>query len=180
MRTSVVFSQKAHQPWSRLIWIGVVVIFITYHLSLITSCTSIDCPVQTTVQTNYNIVDAEGKALTLNDTLYVWSRRADGTDTLILNRGVGISTFSLPISYQHPEDTLIFYTVNTNLESTLDTVWLKKVDIPHFESVDCAAHFFHKLTDVRSTHQRIDTITINNADVNYDTSVTHINVQFAN
>lgn len=151
-------------------------------ISLITlsfiACSSIDCPVQTTVQTGYAVMDADGVATKLTDTLYVYTQRADGKDTLILNSAINVSTFSLPISYQHPEDVLVFYMNNQAQQSTIDTVWLKKEDIPHFESVDCAAHFFHKLTDVRSTHVRIDTVMISNPDVNYDTSKTHLDIRF--
>ena len=145
---------------------------------VVCACSSIDCPVQTTVQASYAFVDAEGNSLRLTDTLYVWTRRADGVDTLLLNRGVNLTTFSLPVSYQQPEDTLIFRFTNTQMQSATDTVWLKKEDIPHFESVDCNTHFFHRLTNVRSTHQVIDTITISNPKVNYDTERTHLNIQF--
>ena len=147
-------------------------------LALITSsCSSIDCPVQNTVSMQYAILDASGEASPLTDTLYIWTRRADGQDTLF-NRLTASSTFSLPISYSHPEDTLIFYITDSYHQETLDTVFLKKEDIPHFESVDCAAHFFHHLTAVRSTHYGIDSITIANPHVNYDQSYTHLNIFF--
>lgn len=139
------------------------------------ACSSIDCPVQNTVATQYAIMGADGKAATLADTLYVWSRRADGRDTL-LNRLTGTESFSLPIGYANPEDTLIFYITDSYHQQTLDTVFLKKENIPHFESVDCAAHFFHRLTAVRSTHYGIDSITIANPHVNYDQSYTHLNI----
>lgn len=140
------------------------------------ACSTIDCPVQNTVLTVYNVYDGE-EADTLNDTLYVWSPRRDGRDTL-LNRGVGITNFSLPISYQHPEDTLIFYIADTAGVWTLDTVWVKKDDIPHFESVDCSPSFFHRLTGVRSTHRGIDTIIINHSQVDYDRSTAHFHISF--
>ena len=148
------------------------------------SCSSIDCPVETKVLVNYGIYsrDASGAEVadTLTDTLYVWTRRIDGKDTLLLNRGVGITDFSLQISYNHPEDTLIMLVTDTNYVWTLDTVWLKKTDIPHFESVDCAAHFFHHLDAVRSTHYGIDTISIDNPSVTYDTSPTNLRICFKN
>jgi hypothetical protein len=141
------------------------------------ACSSIDCPVQNTVATQYAILDAEGQATTMADTLYIWTKRADSKDTL-LNRLTGKGTFSLPISYTNPEDTLIFYITDSYHQQTLDTVFLKKENIPHFESVDCAAHFFHCLTAVRSTHDGIDSINIVNPHVNYDQSYTHLNIFF--
>lgn len=50
---------------------------------------------------------------------------------------------------------------------------IEKENKPHFESVDCAPAFFHKITSVSCTHNAIDSITINNQDVNYDTSKKH-------
>ena len=139
---------------------GLITFFI-FHLSFgISACSSIDCPVQNTVSTHYAICDADGNETTLNDTLWVWTQRSDGTDTLLLNRLIGQSAFSLPISYSHPEDMLVFFKGDINGNYTLDTLWLKKDDIPHFESVDCSAHFFHQLTGTRYTRNGIDSITI--------------------
>ena len=107
----------------------------------------------------------------------MWTRRVDGQDTL-LNRLVGNTRFSLPISYQQPEDTLIFAIRDTSLVFTLDTVWLKKDDIPHFESVDCAAHFFHELTGVRCTHNGIDSLVLHTTSVTYDDGVTNFRIFF--
>lgn len=156
-----------------------VALLITYHLTLTTSCSSIDCPVQNTVAVNYGIVDVLGQTVECTDTIYIWTQRADGNDTLILNRGVNLSSFSLPMSYQHPEDMLVIYITDLDHEhETLDTIWLKKNDFPHFESVDCGTHFFHELTDVSYTRRGIDTISINNRNVNYDQTVTHLNICF--
>ena len=154
-------------PWGG-VGVGLVLLF---------ACSSIDCPVQNTVETKYAIMGADGQATKLADSLYIWTQRADGRDTL-LNSGVGLGEFSLQISYTNPEDTLIFYIVDSYHQETLDTVFLKKENIPHFESVDCAAHFFHRLTAVRSTHSGIDSIAIVNPNVNYDQSKTHLNIYF--
>jgi len=75
---------------------------------------------------------------------------------------------------------LVFAIRDTSLVWTLDTVWLKKEDIPHFESVDCSAHFFHQLTAVRSTHDGIDSLVLDNPSVTYDTGVTNIKIFFKN
>lgn len=170
-------AMKCQQPYLRfgkLLGLSFVIYYLLFSVS---ACSSIDCPVENTVATNYAIMGANGEATTLADTLYIWTRRADGQDTL-LNRLTGKDSFSLPISYAHPEDTLIFYITDSYHQETLDTVFLKKEDIPHFESVDCAAHFFHHLTAVRSTHYGIDSITIANSHVNYDQSKTHLNIYF--
>lgn len=139
------------------------------------ACTTIDCPVQNTVYTVYTLQQANGKADTLRDTMYVYTYRSDGKDTTILNAGIDLSLFTLPISYSNPEDTLYFLLRNKTVLS-LDTVWIKKENYPHFESVDCSAAFFHKITDVRSTHNGLDSITINKRDVTYDAKTEHFHI----
>ena len=145
------------------------------------ACSSIDCPVLNTVATYYSISKFNGQEVvadTLNDTLYVWIRQSDGNDTLLLNRQVGRSSFQLPISYQHPEDMFVFLVADTAHVWKVDTVWVKKDDYPHFESVDCPARFFHKLTGVRSTHTAIDTIVIDEPSVTFDPTVTNFRIFF--
>ena len=142
-------------------------------LVVASSCSSIDCPISTKVAVNYGFYNASEQKDTLTDTLSVWSQRKDGTDTLLYNSGVNKTTLTLPISYQRPEDVLIFRIADTLKSVTLDTVWIKKEDIPHFESVDCAAAFFHELTDVKLTHHAIDSLVLINTSVTYDTKTIH-------
>lgn len=151
-----------------------VVAFWMIVAAALTACSSIDCPIQTTVEVNYVLSD------TLKDTLTVLTKRADRKDTIILNRGVDITKFALPISYGLAEDTLVFEIYNRQKTMTVDTVWIKKEDIPHFESVDCATHFFHTITQVRATHVAIDTLFVLNPSVTYDTSAKHIEIHFKN
>ena len=74
----------------------------------------------------------------------------------------------MPLSYEQPEDVLLFIFTDTAQNVWRDTVWLKKTNHPHLESVDCSPKFFHTLTDVRSTHHRIERIAINNPTVEYE------------
>ena len=138
------------------------------------SCSSIDCSVNSLVRTQYQFTSSDGNALTLLDSLSVVTTTKDGKDTTILNKGVNISTFQLPISYSHPEDILVFQFSGSNGLSTADTVWVKKNDYPHFESVDCNAVFFHQLTDVRYTRNCLDSIVIKNPSVTNDDQVVHL------
>lgn len=145
-------------------------------LGITSACSSIDCPIQNTVSCHYAVYNGE-EPDTLRDTIYIWTRRSDGQDTL-LNAGVKLTGFSLSISYQNPEDTLVFAIRRTDGYLTLDTVWVKKDDIPHFESVDCNPGFFHRITSVRSTHQSIDTIIINHPLVDYDATTENLHISF--
>lgn len=172
---------RVHQGAKKLRW-GVVgrllgLSFVICHLLFSASaCSSISCPVDNIVATNYVICDADGNEASIVDTLWIWSERSDGSDTLLLNGLTGQSSFSLPISYSHPEDVLVLLKADTAGYYTLDTLWLKKDDIPHFESVDCPAHFFHRLTAVRHTSGGIDSVKIVNSFVDYDQNKTHLNI----
>ena len=140
--------------------------------AVVVSCTSIDCPVNSLVLTHYQFTSSDGQVLTLLDTLTVAMTRKDGSDTLF-NKGTQLSTFYLPISYSHPEDELVFHFDGDSLHWT-DTLWVKKDDIPHFESVDCNASFFHKLTGIRCTHNLLDSVVIINPSVTNDETVIHV------
>ena len=140
-------------------------------LAFVVSCSTIDCPVDNFVETRYRFLNTAGDSLVLMDTLSITSMRADGEEVL-LNRKVGMATIQVPISYSHPEDILVFNVYN-NEYSIVDTVWVKKDDIPHFESVDCNASFFHTITGVRYTTNFIDSIVINDPSVDYDKTTIH-------
>ncbi len=165
--------------WSILLPLATILLPLTSQLLLLNSCTSIDCPVQNRVYTVYNLVKSDATTDTIEvDTLTITSHRANGTDTTLLNRLSRFTTYELDISYSQPEDTF-FYELRDTLGGVyLDTVWIKKENTPHFESVDCQATFFHRLTAVRSTHNIIDTIRIINPIVNYDASIQHFNIHF--
>ena len=145
-------------------------------LLLLTACSSIDCPVQNTVYTVYTLHKSDLSTDTLNgDTLTVYSRRHNGSDTLLLNQITAVTQFTLPMGYSNPEDTLYFYLKVADGETT-DTVWIKKENQPHFESVDCSAAFFHHITAVRHTRNGIDSIAINKSTVNYDGNTEHFHL----
>ena len=153
-------------------WLCVVSMLFIYLSSFVfSSCSSIDCPVQNIVSVQYEIRDKAGAALSITDSLSFITQRNDG-QYVSLNRLIGKSAFSLPISYSHPEDVL-FFCFKESVKTLVDTVWIKKDDIPHFESVDCSAAFFHELTNVRHTHHAIDSLVLINTSVTYDVQTVH-------
>lgn len=146
---------------------------------LVTACSSIDCPLNSLVYTQYQLMDATGRADTLSDTLTISTNRSEGNDSVLINKSVNTTTFSLPISYSHQQDIFFFETKDTLTKQTLlDTVNVTKEDTPHFESVDCAPAFFHKIVSIDYTQHNIDSVIINCADVNYDTSKKHVYIYF--
>ncbi|MBP3776717.1 MAG: alpha amylase [Prevotella sp.] len=112
------------------------------------------------------------------DTLTIETRISDGKDLTLLNQATGITTYEMDISYTQPED-VFFYTLLDTLGNTYrDTVYVKKENYPHFESVDCQAAYFHKITEVRTTHHIIDSIVIKRSTVNYDSRNEHFHIYF--
>lgn len=147
---------------------------------LAASCSSIDCPMNSLVYTQYQLMTPDGRVDTLADTLTIYTNRTtDGSDSVLINRNVRTTEFSLPISYAQPQDVFYFETTDTVTKvTTTDIVTITKEDHPHFESVDCAPLYFHTITDVTTTHNAIDSIVIKNPDVSYDTSKKHLYIYF--
>ena len=146
-----------------LLFLGVV---------LVISCSSVDCPVRNTVRCYYNVYDKDGALLQMPDTLTVYTKRADGSDTILLNRGIGLQTFDLPVSYTRQVDTLFFHFYKDDYNVT-DTVWIKKENYPHFESMECKVAYFHELTEFSYTTHAIDSLILKNQKVDYDDQTTH-------
>jgi hypothetical protein len=153
---------------------------------LLTACSSIDCPVNSIVETIWKVYDGKGQELKLADTLTVTTVRKDaqvitvlnGRDATVLNKLTEKSTFNLPISYSHPEDVFVFHFDNSNNNNlhVTDTVWITKNDYAHFESVDCNSIFFHTLTGIRYTNHYLDSIVIKNPSVTYDYETVHLHI----
>ena len=165
---------SAFSPLS-LLPAALVVIMLTG----LAACSSIDCPLNSLVYTQYQLMNAAGRVDTLADTLTISTKRTDGNDSVLINRSVRTTEFSLPISYSQPQDVFFVETIDTLTKAvTLDTITVEKVDRPHFESVDCSPSYFHTITAVGTTHNAIDSVVINNPDVDYDTSRKHFNIYF--
>ena len=154
-------------------------------LMWLAACSSIDCPVNSIVETIWKVYDSEGQELKLSDTLTVTTVRKDGQeitvmngrDNTVLNKLTSKSTFNLPISNSHPEDIFVFHFDNANDSvHVTDTVWIKKDDYAHFESVDCNSIFFHTLTNIRYTKNYLDSIVIKNPSVTYDYETVHLHL----
>ncbi len=151
-------------------------VFVMVFLLFPAACTSIDCPVNNTVHSFYKLEKPNGTPDTLGvDTMWVRSSRSNGTDTLLINSlcGTSATQFKIPMSYTQPEDLVYLTVKDTSGIVWKDTIRVKKENHPRFESVDCQARYFHTITSVMSTKHLIDTVIINNRDVNYDTSKMH-------
>lgn len=81
------------------------------------------------------------------------------------------------MSLSHPQD-VFFVEVKGENSITYDTLTVSKEDQPHFESVDCGPSFFHTITAVECTDNAVDSVVINNPNVDYDTSKKHFRIYF--
>ena len=143
--------------------LGIFSCFTIGSLLALTGCSDLDCGVHNPVMANYVI---QGDSL--RDTLTISALRDGKADTVLINRLIKTSKFSLPMSYGGAQDRLRFVLTNAAGLSVVDTITISKTNISHFESVDCAPAFFHKLTAVSTTGRAVSQININNPNVDYD------------
>ncbi len=153
---------------------GIVPLLVVLLTVLLFGCTSIDCPLNSAVHCRYVL---SGNVTTLSDTLTIYGQRENKTDTLLLNKAVGISNFSLPLSFRQPTDVL-FLSLTSDSSMVKDTVRIHKQSQPHFESVECPATYFHTLNKAEWTTHAIDSIIISKSKVNYDTTGGNILIYF--
>lgn len=147
------------QPIKNLCAAGVV------GVGLLMACTSIDCPLDNAVDLTCNLYATEtGSALTLTDTLTV---RACGTDSVLLNRGISLNTFTLPLRYRSGTDTLLFRFSNDQGQFAVDTLFVEQTAEVHFESEDCPVSFYHTIDQVRWTSHALAAmpLTIDNVEI---------------
>ena len=128
----------------------------------ISSCDTIDCTLNNTVAMTCKFYQ-DGKVVQLNDTLTI---TAVGVENPLLNRKIGTSSMTLPLSFFNEVDTLLLH-VSSEDYSVTDTLWIEKTSYNHFESPDCPVNMFHNITAVRSTHLFIDSVTISRPDVDF-------------
>lgn len=141
----------------------------------ITSCSTIDCPLNNTVTTSYKL---KGDVAKLQDTLTITTPRTTIGDTVLLNKAIGIDSFLLPMSYAQPEDILYFKMTTQQNKSFIDTLRITKEDQTHFESVDCPPAVFHQIKRVDYTKHTIDSVVIHHENVNYDATKAHFYIYF--
>ncbi|MCD8290730.1 MAG: DUF6452 family protein [Prevotella sp.] len=153
-------------------------LYIFVSLLFVTACSGVDCPLDSLVYTQYQLLKSDGQADTLRDTLTITTTKVNGMDSVLLNRLTNTTEFSLPISYTSPQDIFYFYMTDTFGIVRSDIVTITKEDHPHFESVDCSPSYFHTITSVTCTNNNIDSIVIIHPEVNYDTSLKHFNIYF--
>lgn len=154
------------------------IIIILSSILLLGACSSLDCPMNNLVYTNYKLLKADGTPDTLRDTITIITTQNTGNDVVVLNRAVNISSFILPISYAADRDTFYALISDTLHNVKGDMFVVSKKSSPHFESIECSPSYFHHITEVEHTQETIDSIVINTPEVTYDTSKEHLYIYF--
>ena len=143
------------------------------------ACSSIDCPLENTVNLVCGFYKADGTPDTLHiDTLSISTTRLDGNDTTLINRDVRATGFKLPISSGAAADTFLIMLTDTLHIQSANRIIVNKTDLPHFESVDCKMSYFHTINDVTWSGPRIDSVTVTKQQVDYDASAQHLHIYF--
>lgn len=156
----------------KLLWLMAMVIVLA-------ACSSIECPLNNTVCATYSLYDTEGNKYTLADTLTIFTKKhTTNEDTILLNSKTNATTFSLPMSYNGSSDLIILEMKDTLHNVVYDTITINKTNTPHFESTECGPAFFHTIEGVTSTNHKIESVNINDKDVNYDATKEHIHILF--
>ena len=137
-------------------------------ISLFESCSSSDCPLTNVVRCYYTIYSSEqGIPLAYNDTLTILA-----ADTILLNQAVKVTSFSLPMSYALPADTLTFHFKTSKGNNTTATVCVSHTNKAYFVSLDCPTSYFHNISTVEyqtsNTIPNIDSIVVVKPEVNYE------------
>lgn len=156
---------------------SIVLACLSAIVCFLAACSSIDCPLNNRVYTKYALRTPDGKTDTLKVEMTISTNRTDGSDSVLINKDTKVTEFSLPISNTQPRDSF-FVELVSDVNTSLDTVVVSKKDRMHFESTDCAASYFHDITDVSTTHHAIDSVVIKKHNVDYDTSKNHFYIYF--
>ena len=115
---------------------------------LILSCSSIDCPMNNRVYTQYSLRTPDGEVDTLKMVCTISTNRTDGSDSVLINKDINITQFSLPISNAQPRDSFFvdlspettaseilsakaFAAETRKAQSTIDTIVVSKEDHMH-------------------------------------------------
>ena len=110
------------------------------------SCSEVECPLDSVVVMTCGLYDADTKAeLSLQPTLTV---KPLGKDTVLLNAAQDIHNFVLHLKFGETADTMLLHFTDEWDQSSVDTLIVNHENMPHFESVECPATIFHKLTSV--------------------------------
>jgi hypothetical protein len=107
--------------------------------------------------------DGTEKEYALPDALTV-SMMVNGESYIVVNHVTNAKEMKLPMSYTATCDTVIM----DFFGRYSDTLYIGHSNIPIFQSMECGVIMHHKLNGATHTARLIDSMAINNANVNFD------------
>lgn len=138
----------------------------------LTACAEIDCPLQNIVALRVGFYGADGAQIQLPDTLSIL---AAGTDSVLFNRGIAITSVDIPVSYTREADTLLLHMADAAGRVATDSLIFGHTNQVHFENIDCPPAVFHSITSVRWTSHdpsvlpmTVDSVVVASPNINYD------------
>lgn len=127
----------------------------------ISSCSDQPCYEETDPLMNTVLLVSGTGEIAKADSLRVYTYRE--TDTLKFVRVTGASTFSVPLDPSGDESVFMI-----TLNGITDTAWIRYIRRPHLVSPECGYTIVSEITGLRTTHNIIDTLIIENKSVNLD------------
>lgn len=139
---------------------------------MVTACSDINCTMGSAAYANYLFKDRNDSTLRFIDTLSVGTTTLGGRDTVLMNRLIGDTAMSLPMSSSLTADTLylFYFWRQQNPARALDTLIIKHSNVPHFSSPECGIYVSHAIEDITYTKNFIEDIQILNKDVSANTA----------
>lgn len=139
-----------------------IFISLLFAVSMIMGCANVDCPLNNTVYSHWSFYN-EDKAVSIGDTLYFYAR-ANGKDTLLINRLYNAKNMDVPLSYYQPADTFILE-IHQPISTDSIGIWqdmiiVSKDNLDHFNSPECGIWHEHSVTNVINTNVTIDSIQV--------------------
>ena len=131
-------------------------------------CEGIDCTLNNVVCLRIGFYASDsGQKVSVLDTLTI---TAEGTDSVLFNRGVKTSEVALPMSYWQDEDVLRLAFTEADTRNTRSIVLrVAKSNTQHYEGPECPTTMFHQLkgVDFEDANGLVDSVVITNKQVNY-------------
>lgn len=142
-------------------------------LCLLTACGGDDCVINNTVRVKAGFYLADGNACQLLDTLTVSVVRPQG-DSVVLNRQVSATGFTLPLGFSAECDTFVLQTTHFGN----DSLFIHHDNHPRLLSLDCGTTVFHTITHADCTHRFLQSVSVTKPEINYD-ALENLQIVFA-
>ena len=133
-------------------------------LAAVTACDSgYDCTLNNTSYNNIGFYSADTKErYPYPDALDI-SLMVNGKDSIMIYHIIDAESISLPMSYTHDTDTVVFHYESGHS----DSLYIEHNNEPYYQSMECGTLMFHKIEEVRHTDVWIDSVAIKHKNVNF-------------